>query len=171
MNPATEDVFAHVPVATHEQLEDAVAAAERAFPGWRDTPWEARQQALSDIAALLERHEAGFIELLMREVGKDRVSACVVFPLRLHWHRDSCSPWAHLVLGICRAFELSIAVPWLRAVAEQRLEDEVVQQSANRVVKNRFRPYGVVGSPYWISPSPAIDASYFFQVAGITPFK
>ena len=91
VNPATEDVFAHVPVATHEQLEDAVTAAERAFPGWRDTPWEARQQALSDIAALLERHEAGFIELLMREVGKDRVSACVVFPLRVHWHRDPCS--------------------------------------------------------------------------------
>ena len=42
-------------------------------------------------------------------------------------------------------------MPWLRAVAEQRLEDEVVQQSANRVVKNRFRPYGVVGFPYWTS--------------------
>ena len=62
-------------------------------------------------------------------------------------------------------------MPWLRAVAEQRLDDEIVQQSANRVVKNRFRPYGVVGLPYLTSPGPVIDASYFSQVAGITPFK
>ncbi|KAI0714442.1 aldehyde dehydrogenase [Cerioporus squamosus] len=124
VDPATEDVFAHVPVATREQLEEAVDAAERAFPVWRSKPWEERQEVLNDIAALLERHATGFIELLMREVGKDHMSA---------------------------AFELSIAVPWLRAVAKQTLEDEIVQQDANRVITNRFRPYGVV--------------------AGITPFN
>ena len=36
VNPATEDVFAHVPVATHEQLEDAVAAEKRKPEGTRD---------------------------------------------------------------------------------------------------------------------------------------
>ncbi|RDX43807.1 aldehyde dehydrogenase [Lentinus brumalis] len=124
VDPATEDVFAHVPVATPEQLEDAVVAAERAFPAWRNKPWEDRQQVLNDVAALLERHATEFIALLMREVGKDQMSA---------------------------AFELSIAVPWLRAVAKQKLEDEIFQQDANRVIKTRFRPYGVV--------------------AGITPFN
>ncbi len=75
VDPATEDVFAHVPVATPEQLEDAVVAAQRAFPAWRNKPWEDRQQVLNDVAALLERHATEFIALLMREVGKDQMSA------------------------------------------------------------------------------------------------
>ncbi|RPD61029.1 aldehyde dehydrogenase [Lentinus tigrinus ALCF2SS1-7] len=116
VDPATEDVFAHVPVATCEQLEDAVVAAERAFPGWKSKPWEERQEVLNDIATLLERHATEFIELLMREVGKDHVSA---------------------------ATELSMAIPWLRAVAKQRLDEEIVQHDENKIVKIRLQPYGV----------------------------
>ena len=62
-------------VATREQLDEAVAAAERAFPAWSAKPWEERQAALEDMAALLERHAESFAEMLMREVGKDQMSA------------------------------------------------------------------------------------------------
>ena len=75
MNPATEDVFAHVPQATRAQLEDAVAAAARAFPAWSATPWEARQAVLERIADLAEEHAGHFVPLIMQEVGKDHFSA------------------------------------------------------------------------------------------------
>ena len=39
-------------------------------------------------------------------------------------------------------------MPWIRAVAEQTLEDEVVQDEGGKLIKTRFRPFGVVrGSP------------------------
>ena len=41
------------------------------------------------------------------------------------------------------AFELAISVPWIRAVAEQTLEDEVVQDEGGKLIKTRFRPFGV----------------------------
>ena len=75
INPATEEVFARVPIATPAQLDAAILAAERAFPAWSATPWEARQAALARLADLLDQHDEQFAQLLMREVGKDRASA------------------------------------------------------------------------------------------------
>ena len=75
VNPATEAVLTHAPVATRAQVDTAVAAAARAFPAWAATPWSARQGAVRALADALEAHHAGFVELLMREVGKDRGSA------------------------------------------------------------------------------------------------
>ena len=75
INPSTEQAFAHVPVATREQLEESIVAGERAFPSWSQKPWEERQQVLNDIAALLDEHAGRFAEMLMREVGKDQASA------------------------------------------------------------------------------------------------
>ncbi|KAI1797438.1 aldehyde dehydrogenase [Ganoderma leucocontextum] len=117
INPATEEVFVRVPVATVEQLDEAILAAERAFPAWSAMPWEARQAALSKLADLIDRHAEQFAQLLMQEVGKDRGSA---------------------------GFELSISAPWLRAVSKQKLEDEVRTEASGRVSKIRFRPFGVV---------------------------
>ena len=74
-NPATEEILTRVPIATPEQLDAAILAAERAFPAWSATPWEARQAALARLADLLDQHAEQFAQLLMREVGKDRASA------------------------------------------------------------------------------------------------
>ena len=46
----------------------------------------------------------------------------------------------------CREFELAISIGWLRAVAEQTLEDELLKTEGGKVIKNRFRPFGVVRS-------------------------
>ena len=75
INPATEEILTRVPIATPEQLDAAILAAERAFPAWSATPWEARQAALATLADLLDQHAEQFAQLLMREVGKDRASA------------------------------------------------------------------------------------------------
>ncbi|TBU39807.1 aldehyde dehydrogenase [Dichomitus squalens] len=117
IDPSTEEVWARVPIATPEQLEDAIAAAERAFPAWSATPWEERQAALNKLADLIDQHAEQVAHLLMKEIGKDRGAA---------------------------AFELSISTPWLRGVAKQKLEEEVRTEDSGRVSKIRFRPFGVV---------------------------
>lgn len=72
LNPSTEEVIARVPIATHPQLDETVHAASKAFPTWSRTPIQERQQAVAKMGALLQEHLAGFIELLMKEVGKAR---------------------------------------------------------------------------------------------------
>ncbi|KAH9945466.1 aldehyde dehydrogenase [Epithele typhae] len=116
LNPATAQPFTHVPLATHAQLNAAVAAAEAAFPGWAATPWSTRQQALRSLADALDSHRDAFAALIAKEIGKDQGSA---------------------------AFEVAISVPWLRTVAEQTLEDETVSKQPGKIATNRFRPYGV----------------------------
>ena len=63
-----------MPVATPAQLEDAILAAERAFPAWSATPWEERQAALSRLADLIDEHTEQVGYLLMKEIGKDRAA-------------------------------------------------------------------------------------------------
>lgn len=75
VNPATEEVITHVPQATREQLDEAVSAAERAFPAWSAKSWEERQQVLMRISDLLEEHAGHFVSLIVQEVGKDQFSA------------------------------------------------------------------------------------------------
>jgi delta 1-pyrroline-5-carboxylate dehydrogenase len=38
INPATGQELWDVPIASQQDLDDAVAAAKKAFPAWRDTP-------------------------------------------------------------------------------------------------------------------------------------
>lgn len=64
-----------MPQATPEQLEEAINAAERAFPAWSAKPWEERQHVLELMTELLEEHASHFVPLLMQEVGKDQFSA------------------------------------------------------------------------------------------------
>ena len=71
-NPATGEVLAHVPRSGEADIADAVAAAEEAFPAWRDTSPSRRGQLLLDWAALCREH-ASEIDLLERlEVGRPK---------------------------------------------------------------------------------------------------
>lgn len=57
-NPATGEVVGRLPHAAREDLDAALAAAQRAFPGWRDTSPLERSSILRKAAALLrERAE------------------------------------------------------------------------------------------------------------------
>ena len=38
VNPANEEVIASMPDATREDLDKAIAAARKAYPGWAATP-------------------------------------------------------------------------------------------------------------------------------------
>ena len=118
-NPATRSVFAQVPDASQQQLDDTVQTAQVALKTWGATAANDRQAALETYADLLEEHADAFMSLLTREQGKPRAGA--------EWE----------VLG---------SVAWLRAVASQRLPDEVVEDTDERRVVTRFTPVGVVGA-------------------------
>jgi len=118
-NPATRSVFAQVPDASQKQLDETVQSAHIALKTWGTTTANDRQAALETYADLLEEHADAFMSLLTREQGKPRAGA--------EWE----------VLG---------SVAWLRAVASQRLPDEVVEDTDERRVVTRFTPVGVVGA-------------------------
>jgi len=118
-NPATRSVFAQVPDASQQQLDETVQTAQVALKTWGATAANDRQAALETYADLLEEHADAFMSLLTREQGKPRAGA--------EWE----------VLG---------SVAWLRAVASQRLPDEVVEDTDERRVVTRFTPVGVVGA-------------------------
>ena len=55
VNPATEEVIARIPDSDGRDIDDAVAAAKAAFPGWSRTPAMERSRLLLKLADLIER--------------------------------------------------------------------------------------------------------------------
>lgn len=69
-NPSTGETVAEVQLADAATVAQAVAAAQAAFPAWRDTPPAKRAQVLFRFKQLLEQHEAEIVPLISREHGK-----------------------------------------------------------------------------------------------------
>ena len=70
INPATEEVLTACPRADLEQLNQAVAAAKAAFPGWSATPIARRRALLTQLADALGQASEDFARLLTQEQGK-----------------------------------------------------------------------------------------------------
>ena len=70
INPATEEQLWPVPVATKDDLEDAVAAAKKAFKTWSQTPIEKRKEAMRNYAKALTDHQAELEAIVVKETGK-----------------------------------------------------------------------------------------------------
>jgi malonate-semialdehyde dehydrogenase (acetylating)/methylmalonate-semialdehyde dehydrogenase len=69
-NPAVGDVIGRTPLSTAADVDAAVQAATRAFPGWRDTPVNTRAQVLYRFKALLEQHFEDLARTVTTEHGK-----------------------------------------------------------------------------------------------------
>lgn len=69
-NPATGEVTRHVAMATQETVSEAIAAAEAAFPAWRNTPPAKRAKIMFKFKVLLEEHADEIVALLTNEHGK-----------------------------------------------------------------------------------------------------
>src|SRR5215471_5036435 len=69
-NPSTGDVIAEAPLCTARHVEEAVAAAAAAFPGWMETPPVERARIFFRFKSLLEEHFEELIRLNTREHGK-----------------------------------------------------------------------------------------------------
>lgn len=118
LNPATGTRVAKAPLCTAELLDQAVASARAAFPGWRDTPIEERRQALVKMAEALNGHAEQFARLFTLEQGRPLDKA------------------AQEILG--SAF-------WCQAVSQQAIPVTVNEDSEERYSETRHIPIGVVG--------------------------
>ena len=70
VNPATEQPIAELEQAGVEETDAAVAAAKKAFPGWRAVAPGDRARLLRRLAALVEEHGEELALLETRNVGK-----------------------------------------------------------------------------------------------------
>ena len=72
LNPATGEVIAEQPLSGEEDVNRAVAAAKRAFPGWAATPPGERADALFKLADALADHADEISDLEAADAGKPR---------------------------------------------------------------------------------------------------
>jgi betaine-aldehyde dehydrogenase len=75
MNPATDEVIAKVPDAGAKDVDAAVAAARRAFEGWRDVTAQERGRILLRLAAKMRDELPRLAELETRNSGKPIVES------------------------------------------------------------------------------------------------
>jgi betaine-aldehyde dehydrogenase len=72
VNPANGEGIAEMPLSNEEDVDRAVAAAQRAFPGWAATPPGERADALFKLADAIEEHADELADLEAADAGKPR---------------------------------------------------------------------------------------------------
>lgn len=119
IDPATEAVIATAPVGDAAQLDQAVAAAKRAFETWQFTSHSARVVLIGKIADAIEARREEIARIITLEVGKPIAAA--------------------------RA-DVDLALLWAREVAKTPLKDEVLRDDSEARIELRRRPIGVVAA-------------------------
>ncbi|MFU8928067.1 CoA-acylating methylmalonate-semialdehyde dehydrogenase [Acinetobacter puyangensis] len=69
-NPSTGEVSKYVAIASQATVEEAIAAAQAAFPAWRDTPVIKRARVMFKFKELLEQNVDKICALIGQEHGK-----------------------------------------------------------------------------------------------------
>jgi acyl-CoA reductase-like NAD-dependent aldehyde dehydrogenase len=118
-NPATGEVFTQSPRASRAQLEQAVAAASRAFPGWAATPLDARRDMLRRMA---DRVDAAAEELALLQV------------------QENGMPLANARI------EVMIFTGKLRSTASREFAPRIIDVAPGWQVEETVRPLGVVAA-------------------------
>ncbi|WP_448955587.1 aldehyde dehydrogenase family protein [Labrys neptuniae] len=121
INPSSGEVVGHMPLATTDDLDRAVAAAAQAFKSWSKRSDADRAAACRAIAEAITAHGEELAQILTREQGK---------PLN----------------GLGSRFEIGGAVAWTRHTGELALPVEVLQDNEEGRVELHRKPIGVVGS-------------------------
>ncbi|MFC8409836.1 NAD-dependent succinate-semialdehyde dehydrogenase [Arthrobacter sp. NPDC057259] len=75
VNPATGETEKEFPLATKEEVETALAAAQQAFLEWRKAPVEERTKVIARVAELYREREDELARLIAKEMGKPVVEA------------------------------------------------------------------------------------------------
>lgn len=119
IEPATGRVFESCARADEAQLEQAIAAAKRAFPSWAETPHADRRAVLEKFADALEARLPEFAQLLTREQGK---------PL------DQAEG------------EIGGSIAALRYFSAVELPVEVIRETADEKILQQRSPLGVVAA-------------------------
>jgi acyl-CoA reductase-like NAD-dependent aldehyde dehydrogenase len=148
INPATGTVFARAPRATREHLDRAVAAARRAFAGWRQSSFAHRRLHIGRLSAALRTHQSDLAELLTREQGKPLSQA-----------RD----------------EIVRAAIQSEGMAAISIESELLLDDEQRRIELHYLPLGVVGvitpwnAPINLAAGPLTMALYTGNTVVLKP--
>jgi len=118
VNPATKENLWDVPVATQQDVNDAVTVGQKAFLTWSKTPIEKRKELMLKFVDLYSNYEKEFTELLCKENGKPPPLAA----------SEVASVKGHI------AFNASLTPP------VEKFEDK------DKIVTTRYLPLGVVGA-------------------------
>jgi acyl-CoA reductase-like NAD-dependent aldehyde dehydrogenase len=118
-NPATGQVIASAPDCSRDELDQAVAAARAAFPGWAARPISERRAMLIAIADAIDANVDVLARLVTAEQGK---------PLAL------------------AQFEVGFLTLWLRESARLEIPEIVNQDDGERRSVTRRIPLGVVAA-------------------------
>ena len=130
-NPATGEIFAQCPVADTTHLDQAVAAAQKAFITWSQVDDATRMAKVHELAAILEKNMPELMQILTSENGK---------PLGGYQ-------------GIGSGMELGGSIAWTHVTAELGIPMEVIQDNDDARIEVHRKPLGVVGSiPPWNWP-------------------
>lgn len=92
VNPATGKVIGSVPAGAAADVDVAVTAARRAFPGWATTPVSRRIELVRAVAAGLEKRRDEVLDSIISEVGTPRVQAVnTQFGVAMHTFNDAAA--------------------------------------------------------------------------------
>jgi len=70
-NPATTETLAVCPMSTVEEIQEAIQAANEAYPEWRETPPVTRARYLFRLRDLMEQHFEDIARIMTMEHGKN----------------------------------------------------------------------------------------------------
>jgi aldehyde dehydrogenase (NAD+) len=115
-NPATGDMLAQVADASQADIDQAVAAARKAFDGWSQTSGHARARYLYAIARTLQKHARLFAVLESLDNGKPiRESRDIDIPL-VYRHFYYHAGWAQLMPSEMAGYQpvgvVGQIIPW-----------------------------------------------------------
>lgn len=119
INPATEEIICQCNMASTEQLDQAVAAAKKAFPAWSQTSDAERSRLMHQIADRMEANADELATIIVQEQGK---------PLAL------------------AQLEVGAAIGWTRFNADLEIPEQVFEDSDSRRISGHRKPLGVVAS-------------------------
>ena len=119
LNPASEELIGQVPDCGATELDAAVDAAAAAFKSWSKQTVESRRAMLMRIADVLESNLDELMRSLTAEQGKPHEQA---------------------------AQEVGLSALWLRGAATLDLEDQIMEDSEERLSRLRRVPVGVVAA-------------------------
>lgn len=76
INPASKEKLWDVPIASEQDVDDAVAAAQRAFKSWKKTSMEERRHCMARFLSLWAVYENEATDVLCAETGKPVSVGC-----------------------------------------------------------------------------------------------
>lgn len=74
-NPATGEAIASVPLATKDEVKEVIAAAQAAFPAWRDLSVAKRAEVVQRFRYLLSENKEKVMSIICTESGKTKEDA------------------------------------------------------------------------------------------------